>query len=112
MALPTRASAVSLSARPRLAPAREPVISNENSHSSACVFATRADEGSVPGLSVMIRLTEPDPYLLTKSEERSSQQTKSEQKKNAGSVFVLQVEKRARKSYNQEQRSADTAGQC
>jgi len=48
----------------------------------------------------MIRLTEPDPHLLTKSEERHSHQTKSEQKKKAGSVFVLQVEERARKSYN------------
>ena len=61
---------------------------------------TRADKGSVPRLSVMIRLTRPDPHLLTQSEERSAQQTKSEQKKNAGSVFVLQAEKRARKSYN------------
>src|SRR6516225_245410 len=39
----------------------------------------RADEGNVPYLSVMIRLTEPDPHLLTKSEERHSHQTKSEQ---------------------------------
>ena len=49
-------------------------------------------------LSVMVGLAESDPHLLTKSEERPSQQTKSQQKKNAGSVFVLQVEERARES--------------
>jgi hypothetical protein len=48
----------------------------------------------------MVRFAESDPYLLTKSEERSSQETKSEQKNSAGSVFVLQVEERARKSCN------------
>ena len=61
-------------------------------------------------LSVMIRLAESDPHLLTKSKERSSQQSKSEQKKNAGSVFVLQVQERGRKSDNQKQRRADTGG--
>ena len=54
----------------------------------------------MPHLSVMIRLTKPDPHLLAKSEERPSQQTKSKQKKNAGAVFVLQVKERARKSYD------------
>ena len=61
---------------------------------------TRADEGNVPRLSVMIRLTEPDPHLLTKSKERSRQESNRDQKKSTSSVFVLQMEERAQKSYN------------
>ena len=64
------------------------------------IAVTRADEGNVPRLSVMIRLTEPDPHLLTKSKERSRQESNRDQKKSTSSVFVLQMEERAQKSYN------------
>ena len=58
----------------------------------------------------MITLAEPDPYLLTESEERPSQQGDRESKKDTGAVYVLQPEERAPKSHDKEQRSAHSAG--
>jgi len=65
-------------------------------------FAQRSPERmkACSPLSVMIRLTEPDPHLLTKSKERSRQESNRDQKKSTSSVFVLQMEERAQKSYN------------
>src|SRR5215471_10749502 len=58
----------------------------------------------------MISLTEPDPHILNKSKERPSQQTEREHKQKASSVFVPQLEERAHKSYDEEQRRADSTG--
>jgi hypothetical protein len=58
----------------------------------------------------MITLAEPDPYLLTESEERPSRRGDRESKKDTGSVYVLQPEERAPKSHDKEQRSAHFAG--
>ena len=55
-------------------------------------------KGNCGPLSVMISLTEPDPHFLNKSKERPSQQAEREQKQKGGSVFVLQLKERARKT--------------
>jgi DNA primase len=61
-------------------------------------------------LSVMIRFTEPDTYLLTESKERPAKQSNREYKKRASSVFVPHLEERAHKSLDEEQGRADPTG--
>jgi hypothetical protein len=58
----------------------------------------------------MIGFAKPDPYLLTEPKQRSTQKTDCDQKKKRGSVFVLQLEERARKSNDEQQRRAHRTG--
>jgi len=50
----------------------------------------------------MISFTEADPYFLAELKQRCTKKAEGDPKKNPGSVFVLQLEKCARKS-NDEQ---------
>ena len=59
---------------------------------------------SSPPLSVMISFTEADPYFLAELKQRCTKKAEGDPKKNPGSVFVLQLEKCARKSDDEQQR--------
>src|SRR5262249_10119478 len=59
----------------------------------------------------MISLTQSDPHLLNKPQERRRQATERQQNQKGSSVFVLQLEERARKSHDEEQRRADRTGE-
>jgi len=62
-------------------------------------------------LPIMVSFAKPDPYLLTESEQRATQQSDRQQKKKTGSVFVMHLKESAPKSHNEEQRRAHAARQ-